>query len=176
MNHQGRALHRGILAQSSALLWKHRNCLCLPVRKEILKSKNYLGLSHALFSWPPFWVRILDSSLDLTSAFMKDRARKAEALKWRVLNHARQRTGPAPATLSIIFMFYVLSVMTYISELWVCRAVTNFLLKQRSSLSGPFRYLEHVRKIHRKFSRSLRKHFQPKTIFENKAQNQVGIF
>ena len=59
---------------------------------------------------------------------------------------------------------------------WVCRAVASFLLTQGSRLSGPFRYLEHVRKIRRKFSRSLRKHFQPKTFFENKAQNHVGIF
>ena len=64
---------------------------------------------------------------------MKERARKAEAVKWRVLNHARQRTGPAPATLSIIFMLYVLSVMTYGSELWI------FQLKRRFSHTASVR-------------------------------------
>ena len=35
----------------------------------------------------------------------------------------------------------------------VSRVVTILLLMQRSRLGGPFRYLEHVRKIHRKCSR-----------------------
>ena len=41
-------------------------------------------------------------------------------------------------------------------KIWlVRRAVTIFLLTQRSRLGGPFRYLEHVRKVHKKFSRGL---------------------
>ena len=46
--------------------------------------------------------------------------------------------------------------------LLVCRAATNFLRTQRARLSGPFRYLEHVRKVNKKFSRGLWKKFQPK--------------
>ena len=37
----------------------------------------------------------------------------------------------------------------------MCRMVTIFLLTQRARLSGPFRYLEHVRQANRKFSREL---------------------
>ena len=37
----------------------------------------------------------------------------------------------------------------------MCRTVTNFLLTQRAMLRGPSRYLEHVRKVHRKFCRGL---------------------
>ena len=37
----------------------------------------------------------------------------------------------------------------------VYRMVTIVLLKKRTRLSGPFRYLEHARKVHRKFSRGL---------------------
>ena len=36
-------------------------------------------------------------------------------------------------------------------------AVTIFLLTQRSRLGEPFRYLEHVRKVHRKVSRGFSK-------------------
>ena len=39
--------------------------------------------------------------------------------------------------------------------LLVCRMVTIFLLTQRARLSGPFKYLEHVRKVHKKASRGL---------------------
>ena len=39
--------------------------------------------------------------------------------------------------------------------LLVCRMITIFLLTQRARLSGPFRYLEHVRKVNKKFSRGL---------------------
>ena len=37
----------------------------------------------------------------------------------------------------------------------VCRMVTIFLLTQESRLRGPFRYLENVRTVRRKFSRNL---------------------
>ena len=48
-------------------------------------------------------------------------------------------------------------------KIWlVRRAVTIFLLTQRARLGGPFRYLEHVRKVHRKVSRGPWKKFQPK--------------
>lgn len=53
---------------------------------------------------------LLDNLLNLV-AFMRDRPRKAESVRWRVLNLARQRTGPVPATLSIIFMLFVLHVV-----------------------------------------------------------------
>ena len=39
--------------------------------------------------------------------------------------------------------------------LLMCRMITIFLLTQRARLSGPFRYLEHVRKANKKFSRGL---------------------
>ena len=39
--------------------------------------------------------------------------------------------------------------------------VVRFLLTQRFRLGGPFRYLEHVCKIHRKFSRGLWKKVSP---------------
>ena len=45
----------------------------------------------------------------------------------------------------------------------VCRVVTIFLLTQNTRLGGPFKYLEHIRKVHRKFSRGLwKKSFSPK--------------
>ena len=65
--------------------------------------------------------------------FLKDSAEKAESAQWRVLNHARQRTGASPATLCIIFAAYVLSVMTYGSELWI------FQLKKHFSHKGSVR-------------------------------------
>ena len=41
-------------------------------------------------------------------------------------------------------------------KIWlVRRAVTIFLLTQKARLGGPLRYLEHVRKVHRKFSRRI---------------------
>ena len=44
----------------------------------------------------------------------------------------------------------------FVNIFWlVCRTVTNFLLTQRAMLRGPSRYLEHVRKVHRKFCRGL---------------------
>ena len=39
--------------------------------------------------------------------------------------------------------------------LLVCRMVTIFLLTQRPKLGAPFRYLEDVHKVHKKFSRDL---------------------
>ena len=39
--------------------------------------------------------------------------------------------------------------------LLVCRMIMIFLLTQRTRLGGPFRYLEHVRRANRKFSRGL---------------------
>ena len=61
--------------------------------------------------------------------------------------------------------FFKISILFHFS--WhiirlVCRMVTIFLLTQRARLSGPFRYLEHVRQANRKFSRGLWKKFQPK--------------
>ena len=44
--------------------------------------------------------------------------------------------------------------------LLVCRMVTIFLLTQAARLGGPLRYLEHVRKVNRKFSRAFEKKFQ----------------
>ena len=58
----------------------------------------------------------------------------------------------------------------------VSRAVTILLLMQRSRLGGPFRYLEHVRKIHRKFSRGLWKKFELKTWGRDQAENEIRIF
>ena len=46
--------------------------------------------------------------------------------------------------------------------LLVCRMVTIFLLTQTARLSGPFRYLEHVRKANRKFLDAFEKSFSPK--------------
>ena len=41
-------------------------------------------------------------------------------------------------------------------KIWlVRRAVTIFLMTQKPRLGGPLRYLEHVRKVYRKFSRGL---------------------
>ena len=37
----------------------------------------------------------------------------------------------------------------------MCLAVTIFLLTQSSKFGGPFRYLENVRKVHKKISRDL---------------------
>ena len=65
---------------------------------------------------------------------------------------------------------------------WVCRAVTSFLLTQGSRLSGPFKYLEHVRKIRRKFSRSLKNIFNPKHFLKIKLKimleysNKTSLF
>ena len=75
------------------------------------------GDSHPQWSsQAKFLGATLDNKLDLLRC-LKDSAEKAEAAQWRVLNHARQRTGASPATLCIIFAAYVLSVMTYGSEL-----------------------------------------------------------
>ncbi len=54
-------------------------------------------------------------------------------------------------------------------KIWlVRRAVTIFLLTERTRLGGPLRYLEHVCKVYRKFSRGLWKKFQPKNEDEMK--------
>ena len=47
--------------------------------------------------------------------------------------------------------------------LWLCRKNYghDFLLKQRARLGGPSRYLEHVRKVCRKFSRDIWKKVSP---------------
>ena len=100
--------------------WSIFNQVCFDASKFHLFDLGKLDFSQELLdsvifgdvhpSWTneaPFLGAILDDSLSLV-AFMKDRARKAEAVRWRVLNHARQRTGPAPATLSIIFMLYTI--------------------------------------------------------------------
>ena len=49
-------------------------------------------------------------------------------------------------------LFFKVSVNIFIM---VCRTVPIFLLKQRARLGGPSRYLEHVRKVCRKFSRDI---------------------
>ena len=48
-----------------------------------------------------------------------------------------------------------LNKISFLTFFLVCRAVTIFLLTQRAMLGGPFRYLEHIRKANRKFSRDL---------------------
>ena len=91
------------------------------------------GGSHPQWSsHAKFLGATLDTKLDLLRC-LKDSAEKAESAQWRVLNHARQRTGASPATLCIIFAAYVLSVMTYGSELWI------FQLKKHFSHKGSVR-------------------------------------
>ena len=58
----------------------------------------------------------------------------------------------------------------------VCRMVTIFLLTQRTRSDAPFRYLEHIRKVHRKFSRGPWKKWKKLRFWKNEAQNRVGIF
>ena len=59
----------------------------------------------------------------------------------------------------------------------VRRVVTIFLLTQTARLSGPFRYLEHVRKSNRKFSRGLcKKSFSPKNVVLSEYSNLILSF
>ena len=41
--------------------------------------------------------------------------------------------------------------------LLVCHMIMIFLLTQKARLGGPFRYLEHIRKVHKKVSRGFSK-------------------
>merc|ERR1712163_100028 len=61
--------------------------------------------------------------------------------------------------------------------LLMCRMITIFLVTQRARLSGPFRYLQHVRKVNRKFSRgSLKKSVSPKSGVLSEYSNPILSF
>ena len=59
----------------------------------------------------------------------------------------------------------------------VCRAVTIFLLTQKARSGGHLRYLEHVRKVQRKFSRRIwKKNFRPKNGVLSEYSNPILSF
>ena len=97
----------------------------LPFSQDLLDSVVFGSVHPEWSEFAPFLGATVDTKLDFVR-MMRDRAEKAEAAQWRVLNHARQRSGASPATLSIVFMLYVLSVMTYGSELWIFQLKRNY--------------------------------------------------
>ena len=61
--------------------------------------------------------------------------------------------------------------------IWLlCSAVTIYLLTQRSRLSVPFRYIKHVRKVHRKFLDAFKKSFSSKNEVLSEYSNPILSF
>ena len=83
--------------------------------------------------------------------------RKFSRATWKKSYSSKHDVLSEYSNLTLSFIFQNLNFFEFSWHIFrlVRRMVTIFLLTQRTRFGGPFKYLEHVRKVHRKFSTSL---------------------
>ena len=150
-NHEGSCI-------SGYIFWDPKKLLLLSIAK---KHQFWTLLESGIGGLSDFCVTRLCDCYSCKALILAHHLDTYSGLQW-----SDEKPGVLPT--QSVFLGYLLIGASYGSDFW---------LMQRARLSGPFRYLEHVRQVNRKFSRDLwKKSFSPKNGVLSEYSNPILSF